>query len=232
MINIYGLTKKYRKNIVLDNITMEIPNTGITFLMGENGCGKTTLIKALLNLESYEGQILFDEKPFQQGRNSVAVVYDDNPLYNSLNGLQNLILLSQITLSKIEIIEKVSPFFSERELKKKVKNYSYGQKKKLSICIAFLSSANFIVMDEVSNGLDYESMIVLKKMIKSESSEKAFFLTGHQFDFYNDIIENLLVLKNGDIYKVERLDNEMFNLGRIYEQKIMDTEKRTSASAL
>jgi len=222
MVEIKNLTKKYKKNVVLDNVCMSIPSNQITFLMGENGAGKTSLIKSILNLEEYQGQVLFDDKTIAHVYGDISAVYDDSPLYMHLNGYENINLLCNRNINKREANLVALQLLNESELQKKVKKYSYGQRKKLAIIIAFLNNPKYIFMDEVSNGLDYETMKSLKEMLKEYAKTKLIFLTGHQFDFYNEIVNNVLVIKNKNIanYEMSSLEGGERDLGWIYENRI------------
>jgi ABC-type multidrug transport system ATPase subunit len=217
VIQINNFTKKYKNNTVFENVSFAILDHQITFLMGENGSGKTTLVKSILNLEKYQGQILFDDNPITCAYGDISAVYDDSPLYLCLNGYQNIRLLCNRSISNNETNAFALQLLSEPELRKKVKKYSYGQRKKLSIIIAFLNESKYIFMDEVSNGLDYDTMNKVKEMLKEHVKTKSIFLTGHQFEFYNDIVNSILIVKNKNIVSYE---NDNKSLEWIYKNEI------------
>ncbi|REJ19078.1 MAG: ABC transporter ATP-binding protein [Paenibacillaceae bacterium] len=198
MITIRNLTKKYGNRTILDNVSITIPDGEITFLMGSNGQGKTTLIKCILNLERYEGRIRYDNKPIQDVRKEIAVVHDDSPLYGRLTGLENIyVLAKERDYEKITTVSR--KFVSDNVLREKTSKYSYGQKKKLSIIIALLKNPKYLFMDEVSNGLDYESVVMLRETLCEYKNKCTVFLTGHNFDFYDRIATNILLLKDRKI---------------------------------
>ncbi|MDI6604472.1 MAG: ABC transporter ATP-binding protein [Thermoanaerobacteraceae bacterium] len=220
MISINNLTKSYKKNIIFDNVNILIPGNKIIFLMGENGSGKTTLFKCLLNLEDYNGEILYDGKSLDKVRNEVYVIYDDSPFYLNLNGYRNIELLLNKNIGIEEIKQIASMFLKHEVLKLKVKNYSYGQRKKLSLIIALLLKPKYLLMDEVSNGLDYDTMLLLKNIIQEWSKKMTIIMTGHQFEFYDDIIEELFILKEHSIIKVNNFKESGDDLGAVYKEYI------------
>lgn len=224
MIEVINLTKKYKKNVVLEHVNITICSGQITFLMGENGAGKTSLIKSILDLEEYQGQVLFDNETIENAYGDISAVFDDSPLYSGLSGYENIRLLCNKFLSKKESNSIALQLLNEIELNKKVKRYSYGQRKKLAIIIALLNDPKYIFMDEVSNGLDYETMKKLKEMLKEYAKTKLVFLTGHQFDFYSEIVDTVFIIKNKGIikYDVGSMEGEEKSLGWIYENKIKD----------
>ncbi|MDO7862753.1 hypothetical protein [Brochothrix thermosphacta] len=103
-------------------------------------------------------------------------------------------------------------------LKRKVKHYSYGQKKKLSLALVALLRPKYLIMDEISNGLDFQFSKELKKIVLDLSKETTILLTGHQYDFYNDIIDNLLVFEDKKIVMLEKnFKSEKKKLETIYD---------------
>lgn len=203
MITIKNLKKQYGNNIVLDQINLEISQNKITFIMGKNGSGKTTFFKCLLGLEKSKGDILYNGCKLDQTRNDIYVVFDDSPLYLNLNGYQNIQLLLGKFVSKSKIVEITNKFFNKDLLRKKVKTYSYGQRKKLNLVIGILSNPRYLFLDEISNGLDFETMNLLKKELVNISKNTTIITTGHQFEFYESIIDELFLLNDSFITKME-----------------------------
>lgn len=193
MICVNGVSKKYGKKTVLNNINMNLPEKKVNFLMGKNGSGKTTFIKCLTDLEKYEGRIELDGEPFSSKKLETLVLWDDCPFYDDMTGLDNLVLFGENNYEKSDIPSVVSEFVDRELLDKKVKTYSYGQKKKLGLALAIILNPSYIIMDEISNGLDYDTLTLLKILIAKWSEEKTIILTGHQFSFYDDIVDNVFV---------------------------------------
>lgn len=128
MIEIRRLNKSYKNNVIFNECTISFESNKINFLMGANGQGKTTLFKCLLNLDNYSGEILFDDYKFKDIINNIFAIYDDSPLYLNLTGLQNISIFLERKVSKHEY-EAFQNILSNRILERKVKEYSYGQKK-------------------------------------------------------------------------------------------------------
>lgn len=216
MISITNLKVRYKTNVIYDKMSVEIPQNGISFLMGKNGAGKTTLIKCILNHMFYEGNIYVNGHPYQNDKKDVFVLFDDSALYKNLSGLSNIILLTG--LKNEEIYEYSDPFLNRKLLEKKTKTYSYGERKKLFLIIADIIRPKILIMDEVSNGLDYETMLLLKTKILEWSNKSTVLLTGHQFEFYSNIVDRVYVIKDKSIQCVKKEDN--CTLEEIYEKTI------------
>ena len=88
-------------------------------------------------------------------------------------------------------------------LRNKVKTYSYGQKKKLALALVEILQPKYLFMDEISNGLDFDMMKELKDDIKRWAETMTIFLTGHQFSFYNELVDSLFAFKDKQIVLLE-----------------------------
>ena len=166
MIEVKDFSKKYKNKIIIDKSSFSIKEKSISFFMGENGVGKTTFIKCLTGLEKYDGIICFNSEV----ANNFLVVWDDTPFYHNLSGLRNLYILCEDKYSKAVIEEKALLYLNNEMLKSKVKIYSYGQKKKLALALVDILKPDILFLDEVTNGLDYETIRELKKVLIQWSS--------------------------------------------------------------
>ena len=222
MIKLKNFGKSYNKNIIFNNVEIEFPSKKITFIMGPNGAGKTTLIKSIFKLEEYDGEIRFNENlNIDDIRKSCLVIWDDCPFYTNLSGIKNLLIYAEKHVSKQYIKNIALKYLDTDLLKRKIKSYSYGQKKKLALVLIDILNPEIIIMDEISNGLDYDTMLELKKYLVEISKDRTIILTGHQFDFYNDIIDNLVILKNHNLIQIsENFKNSGEKLGDIYENEL------------
>ena len=216
MIEIKDFSKRYKDKIVIDKSSICIQENSINFLLGKNGCGKTTLIKCLCQLEKYNGQILFGNMDFRHVRNDCMVLWDDTPFYKELSGIENLCIFSNHKISKKKIYNLVKAYIYENLLKKKVKTYSYGQKKRLGLALVELLECKYIILDEVTNGLDYDLMSYLKKRIMEWKVDKTIILTGHHLEFYDTIVDSLYVFKNNIIYQYNGFEKGKSKLEDVY----------------
>jgi ABC-2 type transport system ATP-binding protein len=189
--------------------------------MGKNGSGKTTLIKCLMGMEGYSGTILFNDKPVDYSRNECLVIWDDCPFYSNLTGLENLILFGEKKKSKNDISNIAKTYLSYEILKHPVKTYSYGQKKKLGIVLVEILEPKFLFMDEISNGLDFDIIRHLQQRIRDWAERSTIVLTGHHFDFYSQIIDDLFIFQNKEILPFKNdFSASKISLEEIYDQKI------------
>ncbi|MEG0051563.1 MAG: ATP-binding cassette domain-containing protein [Terrisporobacter sp.] len=212
MLEIIDLSKKYNSRVIIEKFSICMKEKKFYFLLGKNGAGKTSFFKCILNLEGYEGTILYENKPFDSYNDKVFAIYDDTPLYTNLTGNQNIKIFTDKTNFK-----NMHNSLITIDLNKKVKYYSYGEKKKLSIIIAILLKPKFLIIDEISNGLDYDCIKWLQKNLKLVFKDSTIIGSGHQFDFYDNLIDEILVINNHHIEKLPNT-NDRKELRMIYEE--------------
>lgn len=157
-IEISGVTKKY-SGFTLDNISFNVPKGSIMGFIGQNGAGKTTTIRSILNLIPIDGgEIkllgLDHQENEKQIKERIAVVFDELPFHDVFNAKD-----------MARIFEGIYPKWSNAEYnsylerfklptKKKIGEFSKGMKMKLQIACALSHSAELLVMDEATTGLD------------------------------------------------------------------------------
>lgn len=222
MIKFVNFAKYYNNQAILKDVNLEIADNKITFIMGKNGAGKTTLVKCMLGLEDYAGEIQYDLGVSEnEEKKRILAIWDEFPFYDGMTGLNNLYVFSEGLKSQREILEIAQKYLGKEILKRKVKSYSYGQRKKLSLILVEILEPQIVVMDEVSNGLDYETMVYLKKYIRELAKSATIVLMGHQFEFYNDLIEEMVVIKKGSMKTLEKdFQNSGHQLEEIYEEEL------------
>ncbi|MFR1516767.1 MAG: ATP-binding cassette domain-containing protein [Evtepia gabavorous] len=219
MIHVSNFSKQYQKRKILTTGGVDFPQKGISFIMGANGSGKTTFLKCIAGLENYTGDISLCVP-----QNEVLILWDDTPFYPNLSGTDNIKLFAPHCQEK-DIEKESTMFFPSSKLRQKVKHFSYGEKKKLSIILAILKDPSILIMDEITNGLDYESLCLLKSYILRLSQKRLIILTGHQFAFYDDLpIHTVVFIHNGSLASVKKESTQ--SLERIYHEEVIATRTR------
>lgn len=220
MLSFENFSKKYKNVTIINESNFTVNSNKITFFMGPNGAGKTTLIKCIAGLESFDGKILCDNCDIEKIREKTLIVWDDCPFYDNMSGLKNLLIMSEtVSISSKEVLLISQKYFTKELLLRKVKSYSYGQRKKLALVLQLILKPKILIMDEISNGLDYDTMKQLREDIKKLSENTCVILTGHQFSFYEGIVDDVYIINNGNISNVtDEYNKDKFKLENIYER--------------
>lgn len=171
-----GLTKKYKEQYAVKGVNMHIHEGDIYGFVGENGAGKTTIIRLITGLAApTEGEYtLFGvknkEKEIYKAREKVAGIVETVSINRSMNALNNLKLQCYLTGAKktdkelIELLKSVG--LNPNALKKKkAGHYSLGMRQRLGLAIAMVSGPKFIILDEPMNGLDPKGFIAIREAV-------------------------------------------------------------------
>lgn len=184
-IEIKNLTKKISGNIILDNISLKVEEGKIYGIIGKNGSGKSMLIKAISGLlVPSSGTIKVFEKEIIKGElpNNIGVLFDSIGLLEQYSSLENLKILASIN-NKINdnVIKELLLYVGlNPEDKRAVKKYSLGMKQKLGIVQAIMEDPDLILLDEPMNGLDEQSVNIIRELILDlKKRGKTILLTSH-----------------------------------------------------
>lgn len=174
LIETNDLCKKYGDKLVIDHVNMHVPEKAIYGFVGENGSGKTTimrLVTGLANPTSGEYSLFgvdYKDRKIYEAKKQISAIVETVSLVPSLTAKQNMIyqeLYQGIKLSEEEreaLLKKVR--LSDVE-NKKVKNYSLGMRQRLGIALALMSKPKLMFLDEPMNGLDPEGIAELRDLL-------------------------------------------------------------------
>jgi len=168
-----NLTKRYGRTVAVDNVSLTVEKGDIFGLIGQNGAGKTTLMRLVTALtHSDSGSIeLFGETGADglgASRSRMGSVVETPALYPNLTAVENLEYYRiQRGIPDKAVIEKSLELVDLTDTgKKKFRNFSMGMKQRLGLALALLSSPDFIILDEPTNGLDPTGIIETRDMMK------------------------------------------------------------------
>ncbi|MFU0790757.1 ABC transporter ATP-binding protein [Cerasibacillus sp. JNUCC 74] len=209
-IEVNNLTKNYGATEVLKGIQLTIQKGEIFGFVGHNGSGKSTFIHILTgisNKTSGSFEILgVPDRKLNQVKKRIGVMPDVANLYHHMRGINFLkymgsLVKDQRSERKYEILlHELGLQGAER---RKIKTYSFGMKKKISIAQALLGDPELIILDEPTSGLDPESTIEIRKVIKRlQEQGKTVFLTSHNLDEIDKISDRVGILSDGIIKKL------------------------------
>lgn len=182
-----NLTKKYKDFYATKDVNMHIAKGDIYGFVGENGAGKTTIIRMIAGLaEPTEGTynlfgINSSDPQIQTVKHKMASIVEVASLAKGMTALQNLRLQAYITNVKksddelITLINKVGLDY-ETVKKRKVSNFSLGMRQRLAIACILVADPEFIMLDEPMNGLDPQGFIEVREIIMNLSHEGVTFL--------------------------------------------------------
>ena len=206
MIQLQNVTKRIKENTVLDNVSYTFKSGFVYGLYGQNGSGKTMLLRAisgLINLDSgsifIDGEKLHDKIEFPP---ETGIVIENMELLPECSAKRNLQMLAKI---KNIADEKDISFSLERvgldpDSDKKVKKFSLGMKQRLNIAQAIFENQKIILLDEPTNALDEDAVQLIYKIIREEKSRGATIIVAtHHKEDLKEVCDVILKIAEGKL---------------------------------
>lgn len=217
LLKVENLSKSIDNKKILDNLNFEINEGEIVGFIGENGAGKSTTFKTLLNLISKdEGLVLFFNEDLDLNinlKNKIGTVFDAINLPSDLTAKQLNNVFQEIfsEWNQNEYFDLLKEF--DLPLNKKVSTLSRGMSMKLSVSISMAHNAKVLLLDEATGGLDPVSRnkLLEKLQVYNEINNGAILLSSHILGDVQKIATHLIILKKGKIILKDSKVNIMQN---------------------
>lgn len=208
-----SLTKKYKQHFAVDHVNMHIEKGDIYGFVGENGAGKTTIIRLVSGLASpNEGDynlfgINSNDKAILKAREKVSGIVEAVSLTPSLTAANNIkfqAILANKTISDEEINNLISRVgLNPKEIEsKKVGSFSLGMRQRLGIAITLINDPEFIILDEPMNGLDPKGFIEVRDtIIELNKQGITFLISSHILSELEKVCTKIGFISHGKLLK-------------------------------
>ena len=193
LINIKNVSKNYGQKIIFDNINLTISNGEKIALIGDNGSGKTTFIKMLLNETNFDVQIIKNLNIKFACLSQDAFNYESSltiiELSREFGDLQTQFLTNLINMG-----------FRREMFSKKISTLSSGEKMKLKLNELILGNFNFLILDEPTNNLDISNKIFLEKVLSNFKGN--CLIVSHDRAFIDNICTRKIKIENKKLIEI------------------------------
>jgi len=234
VIHARNLRKQYGRTIAVRDISFDIPKGRIVGLVGPNGAGKTSVLKALLGLAGFSGEL------------SVLGLH---PLHDRDELMKNIAFIADVaTLPKwirvrelVRLMAAVHPMFSVSECQQylaetkigpddKVKSLSKGMIVQLHLALVMAIDAKVLVLDEPTLGLDimFRKRFYQHLLEEYFDGERTIIITTHQIEEVEHILSDLIFIRDGEIV----LHSDMDSVQQRYAEVMVNAEQLAAARAL
>ena len=216
----------------LDKVNLKLEKSEMTAIVGPSGSGKTTLVNLLLGLMTQtDGVILIDdvnlsELDINQYRKTISYV-DQETFFFNRTIMENLKWIEE-DANKEEILKAVklanaTEFINDFEegfdtkLGAAGKNLSGGQKQRLAIARALLNESDFIILDESTSNLDYETELLVYKGVEKMLKEKGVIVIAHRYSTIKNA-DKIIYMESGKVLEVGNHDELISKKGNYFKQ--------------
>ena len=217
MIEIKNVSKSYNgKDLALDNVNFEVKDGEIFAFIGHNGAGKTTMIKSITGILSFDsGDILINNKSIKEEpltcKLDMAYVPDNPDLYENMKAIDFINFICDMynvpILTRKENITKYAQMFEiEDKLTNDISSFSHGMKQKVSLIAALSHNPKVLIMDEPFVGLYPKAVFDIKEIMRQMTKEgKTIFFSTHILDVAEKLCDRVAIIKKGKIVKIGKM---------------------------
>ena len=203
VLSIEGLTKRYGRRAVVDDLTVELPAGVVAGFIGPNGAGKTTTMAMILGLvRPTGGQGTVLGEPLRRPERYLARVgalIEDPALWPALTAVENLRVLARLSghdearipsvLEAVGLADRAGDRFG---------SYSLGMKQRLALAGALLGDPALLVLDEPTNGLDPVGMSEIRELLGGLAAEgRTVLVSSHLLSELEQVSDWLLIIDDG-----------------------------------
>lgn len=220
MLEVAGINVFIGHKKIIYDTSFQVKEGHVVGLIGPNGSGKTTIMKTILGLTHFQGDIRIDGEQISetdhQALARVGALIEHPAIYPFMTGYQNLKLYSK---EAADLAEVVSLLQMEDYIHNKAKDYSLGMKQKLGIAISLLNNPKLVILDEPMNGLDLASTILVRNIIKKYAERgTSFLISSHILSELQKVMTDVILIADGKLIidqpmsEFYQLSNQNFKL--------------------
>jgi ABC-2 type transport system ATP-binding protein len=210
MLELRHVTKLYSSIPAVEDVSFIARAGEVTGYLGPNGSGKSTTMKMLTGLiEPSEGEILYRGEPIARNRivykQRFGYVPEEPQLYPHLTGAEYLEMVGQLRgLEERHLKEKIDGFLQLLSLYQDryvpISSYSKGMRQKVLLAAALLHNPEILLLDEPFSGLDVNSALVLRQLIRELAAHgKVVLFSSHELETVERVSSRIVILHKGRV---------------------------------
>lgn len=220
MIELKNIKIAYGVDTILENINLRINEGEKIAIIGKNGCGKTSLLNAILKLKSPKvGEIKYSLNDGQFYRN-FGVQLQDASFDERLTIRDYCDLMESIYNIKGKADFYLELFELKQLIRKKIANLSGGERQKLNIVFSLFHDLHILIFDEITTGLDSLSRSKIRNYIKKFSEERTLIIVSHYMEEIEKLCDRVVLINNRKIEidkKISAVIEEYGSVSKMYE---------------
>ncbi|WP_125587750.1 ATP-binding cassette domain-containing protein [Companilactobacillus jidongensis] len=197
-----NISYSYDDKLIINNLSVTLPEQGVTSLIGPNGSGKSTLLKIMTGqIQDYQGQVLYQNTnflnmPIKQRSQLVSYFNQRERVYGLISVRSILDMSNQQNINYMEFVDY---FGLSDKLDESFNNLSGGQQQVLLVLSVLIENTNYVFLDEPFNNLDPLYKAKLVNLIRFRKQYQSFFIVDHDIDTLAMLSDWVLLYKDGMI---------------------------------
>jgi len=248
MLEVRGLTKRFRGLAVVDHVDFKVVPGEITGYLGPNGSGKSTTVKMLAGLlHPSEGHMYFGGRDIRDNplafKQRLGYVPEEPNLYGYLTGLEYLQLAGRLRGIEESVVNRKAneliELFALRDARwAPISAYSKGMKQRILIAAALLHDPDLLIFDEAHSGLDIANALLFRRLLHALAARgKTVLYISHILELVEKVCSHVVVIYKGRIVaddSVDRLREIMHlpNLEEIFAQLVQQDDMESRANQI
>ncbi|MFE5431123.1 MULTISPECIES: ABC transporter ATP-binding protein [Bacillaceae] len=203
MIEVKKISKNYGRKKILDSVSFTANKGEVTCLIGINGVGKTTTLKAIMGLTPYKGEILIDDqKMTKDSYEKITFIPDAPTMLPQMTIKQAMVFMSDFYTSwNPERANQLMGFFKLKG-ENRISELSKGNTAKLNLMLGLSLDVDYVLMDEPFSGIDMFSREQIADVFASHLIEdRGVIITTHEIGDIEHLIDKVILLDNGTVLK-------------------------------
>jgi ABC-2 type transport system ATP-binding protein len=218
-ISIQELTKYYGKQVGIDNLNLEISKGEVFGFLGQNGSGKTTTIRLILNIlipDQGTSFVLGEEitRDNPQIKERIGYLPGELNVPGHYRVEEFLHYMASLKKSLSTRMEELSNRF-DLPLKKKFSQLSKGNKQKVGLVLAFMHNPEILILDEPTSGLDPVFQQEIYRMIDEEREKgTTVFFSSHNLDEVQKVCDRVAIIREGKLVTIENVEELSIKIPR------------------
>lgn len=215
-IHIAHLTKRMGNQVVLNDVSLDIPDGQIVGLLGPNGAGKSTLMKILVGLyHADEGEVNVPS--------SIGYLPELNPLYDDMYVREYLAFMARMKGLKMDIEPWIAHLGLTPEANKRLRSLSKGYRQRVGLAQALMGNPPLLILDEPTTGLDPNQLLEIRRVIQSIAHAQnsiggvrpTILFSTHILQEVKEICDRVVVLDHGQV-RMDKMIEETDDLEQLF----------------
>lgn len=242
MLRVSAVSKSFLDVVAVKNLSFEAKEGEVLGLVGQNGAGKSTTFKMILNfLVPDSGKITINSQKFENDfLDNIGYLPEERGLYLDMTIKQQVLYFAQLhNYSKVQALKELPTWLERLAVKGNertlIKNLSKGNQQKVQLITTLIHKPKLVILDEPFSGLDPVNISLLIKIVKQLKKEgTAVIFSSHNMNNVTEVSDKILMLVNGEqkLYGPMNQIRSKFEKDKVYLEGIFNNLQPTDFSGM